>query len=211
MEQTDRTRDARAQYWAGVGQVGAPQGALGDADEAALWPGGASGYVAVTTPHSGIVATDGLSAPAAGGAGAGLGVEIYIEGRELLGGPQGEGRWLAAVVEEAAGALAGAGDSLGRALADHDLLSLELSGEHAPADWLADGRLGVLVGVELPGRPGEIDVDGTMVRTLTLVPLRPSELAAVRAEGAPARRRIADGLAGAGWYSYADSTRPPVV
>ncbi|MDN5715901.1 MAG: suppressor of fused domain protein [Janibacter sp.] len=205
MDQTDPTRDRRAEFWRGVGTVAGLHGALGDADEAALWPAGTSTYVMVTTPHSGVVATDGLSDAS------GPGIELYIEGRELGAGPTGEGRWLAAALEEAAGALAGAGDSLGQALTDHGVLSLELSGEHAPADWLADGCLGALVGVELPGRASEIDVDGGRVRVLTLVPLRPSELAVVRSEGTAGRRRIAEALAGQGWYSYADSTRPAVA
>ena len=102
-------------------------------------------------------------------------------------------------LEEAAGALAGATDSLGQALTDEAILSVELSGEHAPQDWLSDGRLGALVGVELPGRAGEIDLEGGRVRVLTLVPLRPSELAVVRAEAGAGRRRIAEALAGQGW------------
>ncbi|WP_114203061.1 hypothetical protein [Janibacter anophelis] len=210
MEQTERTREQRAGYWRGIGQVGTQHGAVGDADEPALWPGGASAYIVVTTPHSGIVATDGLSDSGEGG-GPGLGVELYVEGRELVSGPMGEGRWLTGVLEEAAGALAGAGESLGRALADHAVLSLELSDEHAPDGWASDGRLGALVGVELPGRPAQFQVDDATVRVLTVVPLRPSELAVVRAEGAAGRARVAEGLAGQGWHSYADSTRPAVV
>ena len=48
-------------------------------------------------------------------------------------------------LEEAAGAVAGAAASLAEALDAHDLLSVELSGEHAPADWVDDGRLGALI------------------------------------------------------------------
>ena len=44
-----------------------------------------------------------------GGAGDSLGLEIYVEGRELVQDPDGEGRWLVAALEEAAGALAAAG------------------------------------------------------------------------------------------------------
>ncbi|KRE39111.1 hypothetical protein ASG73_01800 [Janibacter sp. Soil728] len=207
MEQIERTRERRAEFWRGVGQVGSQHAALGDVDESALWPGGSAGYVAVTTPHTGVVATDGLSDPTT----AAPPIELYVEGRELMAGPAGEGRWLTAALEEAAGALAGAGASLGEALQNHEVLSVELSGQGAPADWLADGRLGALVGVELPGRPGDFEVDGDRVRMLTLTPLRPAELELVRSEGAAGRRRVADALAGQGWYSYADSTRPAVV
>ena len=143
MDQTDRSGERRADFWRAVGSVGAQHGALGDADEGGLWPTGASSYVLVTTPHTGIVSTDGLSAGSGG-----LGVELYVEGRELLSGPTGEGRWLTAALEEAAGAVAGAAASLAEALDAHDLLSVELSGEHAPADWVDDGRLGALIGVQ---------------------------------------------------------------
>lgn len=214
MEQIDRVRERRDEFWRGVGQLGAQRGALGDADEPALWPAGSSAYLHVETPHSGVIATDGLSDPSGDAdesAAPGLGIEIYVEGRELVEGPEGEGRWLAVALEEAAGALAGAGASLGEALASHDLLSLELSAGEAPADWVLDGRLGALVGVELPGRGQAFDVDGGRVRALALTPLRPSELAVVTAGGAAGRRRIAEALAEAGWYSYADSTRPPVA
>ena len=94
------------------------------------------------------------------------------------------------------------------ALRDHTLLSLEISAGEAPSDWADAGRLGVLVGVELPGRPQSI---GSDVRVLAITPLRPSELAVVTSEGPGGRRRIAEALAGQGWYSYADSTRPSVA
>ena len=41
--------------------------------------------------------------------------------------------------------------------------------------------------------------------------LQSAEGPVVTAEGAAGRRRVAEGLAAQGWYSYADSTRPSVV
>lgn len=203
MGQTDGS--TREDHWRTVGQVGAQRRPLGDTDEPAQWPGGSSTYRHVTTPHSGIIATDGLSDRA----GDSLGLEIYVEGRELVQDPDGEGRWLVAALEEAAGALAAAGvEEVDAALRDHTLLSLEISAGEAPSDWADAGRLGVLVGVELPGRPQSI---GSDVRVLAITPLRPSELAVVTGEGPGGRRRVAEALAGQGWYSYADSTRPPVA
>lgn len=211
---TDRCRENRAEFWRAVGEPGGAGGPVGDADEGARWPAGASGYVRVTTVHSGIVATDGLSDPAAEqepGTAPGLGVELYVESTELVEQDLGEARWLVTALEEAAGAIAGAGESLPGALAEHGLLSLELSGADAPEGWAEDGRLGALVGVPLPGRAPGFDVEGASVPVLTFSPLRPSELAVIAAEGPEGRRRVADALAAQGWYSYADTQRPPVM
>ena len=49
------------------------------------------------------------------------------------------------------------------------------------------------------------------MQALTFVPLRPSELAVVVAGGDSGRRRVADALAEAGWYSYAETYRPAVL
>ncbi|WP_435201397.1 hypothetical protein [Janibacter sp. GS2] len=211
---TDRCRECRDEFWRGVGQLGAYQDPLAEVDEPALWPIGGSAYVRVMTLHSGIVATDGLSDPMprdAPGRMPGLGLEIYLESTQLMDDDYGEARWLVAALEEAAGAVAGAADSLGDALADHGLLSLELSGAGAPTDWVSGGALGALIGVELPGRAAAFDVDAATVRVLSFTPLRPSELVAVTAEGPPGRRRVAQALAGQGWYSYADTERPAVL
>lgn len=211
---TDRCRELRDEFWRGVGRLGAYEDPVADVDEPGLWPTGSSAYARVTTVHSGIVATDGLSDPSAEdapGSSPGLGLEIYVESTELMDDDLGEARWLVTALEEAAGALAGAGESIGAALADHDLLSLELSGAGVPADWLSDGRLGALLGVELPGRTAGFDLDGAAVRALTFTPLRPGELATVTAQGPGGRRRVADALAGQGWYSYADTQRPAVL
>ncbi len=204
---TERFRQSRGEFWHAVGEPGATRGPLGAADQPALWPSGASGYVRVSTVHSGIVATDGLSDPVASGPGA----EIYVESTELTEDDPGEARWLVTALEEAAGAIAGAADSFSSALAEHGLLSLELSAADVPEDWAAGGRLGALVGVELPGRTPGFEVDGDRVPALTFTPLRPSELAVITAEGPTGRRRVAEALAAQGWYSYADTLRPAVL
>lgn len=168
----------------------------------------------MSTVHSGIVATDGLSDPTAQDAPEGppgLGLELYVESVELMEDELGPGRWLLSALEEGAGAIAAAAPSVGEALTEHGLLSLEISGEGAPADWVSGGRLGVLIGVELPGRAPGFDVDGAHVRALSFVPLRPSELALVTAEGPGGRHRVAEALAAQGWYSYADTERPAVL
>ena len=233
MTSTDETTPARQQredFWAAIGTVGAARAPLGDLDEGPLWPKGESAYLVVTTPHAGIVATDGLGEAPADGT---PGVELYVEGVELVEDAPDAGAWLVHALEETAGAVAAAGTSLGEALAEHDLLSVEVPGTRAPEEWLADGRLGVLIGVPLPGRAtvlgGASDSDedsdqesgpdsttgesvsGEPVRILAVTPLRPEELAVVTAEGAVGRRRISEALAAAGWYSYADAERPAVL
>ncbi len=215
---TDRVREHRTEFWRGVGSLAPARPLLGDADEPDLWPTGSSAYVRVVTVHTAIIATDGLSDPgpslpdgAGRSAGPGLGVELYVEGSELVEQDAVIDHWFVLALAEAAAAVAGTGSAMADALAGHDLLSLELSGSGAPTDWLADGRLGALLGVPLPARPGGFDVDGAHVRALSLVPLRPAELEVVLAEGSAGRRRVAEALADRGWYSYADSERPAVV
>ena len=213
----DRVREHRDEFWRSVGELGTYQDALGDVDDPAAWPGGASAYVRVMTVHSGILATDGLSDPVPETSAArqpgssGLGLELYLEGAQLMDEHTDEVRWLVTALEEAAGAVVGAAASLGGALAEHSLLSLELSGEGAPHDWVSGGRLGALLGVSLPGRATGFDVEGGTVRALTLTPMRPSELAVVTAEGPAGRRRVEEALAAQGWYSYVDTDRPTVL
>lgn len=210
-EQSDRVRERRGAFWQGLGELNDPMGAQGTADQPSLWPSGRSAYRHVVTRHAGIVTTEGLSDPDPAGGGLGLGVELYVEGRELVDGMDSDGAWLVGALEEAAGAFAGAAETLPAALAEHGLLSLELSGQGAPEGWSADGRMGALLGVPLPGRPRELEVDGGVVRMLCLSPLRPSELAVIDAEGPAGRQRVADALTASGWYSYAETVREPVL
>ena len=206
----DRSRDLRDDLWRSVGELGSHLDPVGE-DTSALWPGGSAEYLQVRTEHTGIVTTDGLSDPGQDRP-TGLGVEIYVEGRELAEAPLPvEARWLQGVLEEAVEAVAPDGAGLGAALERHGVLSLELSGAGAPADWVSGGRLGVLLGVPLPGRADSLTLDGGQVRLLTLVPLRPSELAVITAEGPAGRERVVAALAGSGWHSYVESARPAVL
>ncbi|WP_277453676.1 hypothetical protein [Janibacter sp. DB-40] len=206
----DRCRELREEFWRGVGEPGESRGPLGDVDEPSLWPDGISAYRQVTTAHAGVVTTDGLSNPGSAGAPA-LGLELYVESVELTDTDPDAGRWLVAALEECAGAVAGAAPSVADALAEHELLSLEVSGAGAPSDWVSDGRLGVILGIRLPGRSTGYDVDGVRVDALSVTPLRPDELAVIAEEGPRGRQRVAEALASSGWYSYADAERPSVL
>lgn len=209
-----RYRQLRDEFWRGVGRAGDTSGPLGDVDEPSLWPDGASSYRRVTTAHAGIVATDGLSNPGTAddpGRAPGPGIELYVESVELTDRDADAGRWLVAALEECAGAVAGAAATVADALAEHELLSLEVTGADAPPEWVADGRLGVLLGIRLPGRSTGYDVDGVRVHVLSVTPLRPDELAVVADEGPQGRRRVAEALVSSGWYSYADTERPSVL
>ncbi len=213
-DQRDRCRELRDEFWRGIGEPGDHRGPLGDVDEPSLWPDAASSYRQVTTAHAGVMTTDGLSNPATGdlpGAAPGLGLELYVESVELTVDDPDAGRWLVAALEECAGAVAGAAATVADALAEHELLSLEVSGADAPPEWVSDDRLGVLLGITLPGRPTGYDVDGARVHALSVTPLRPDELAVIAEEGAPGRRRVAEALVSSGWYSYADAERPSVL
>lgn len=209
----DRNSDRRDEFWRSVGQLAGHREERSPFADGDAWPSGRAGFLRVDTPYTGILASDGLSDPTDAAA-TGLGVEAYLEGRELhgeTGGDLGPAEWLVTALEEVAAALAGAGGSLAPALRDHGLLSAEVSGEGAPREWVSGGRLGVLLGVELPGRSTSFDVDGATVRALTVVPLRPSELAVVTSDGPAGRLRVAGALAESGWHSYAESDRPAVL
>lgn len=206
----DRCRELREEFWRGVGEPGESRGSLSDADEPSLWPDGVSSYRRVTTAHAGVVTTDGLSNPGATGEPA-LGLELYVESIELTETDPEAGRWLVAALEESAGAVAGAAATVTDALAEHELLSLEVSGADAPSDWVSDGRLGVILGIRLPGRSTGYEVDGVRVDALSVTPLRPDELAVITDEGPQGRHRVADALVSSGWYSYADAERPSVL
>lgn len=207
----DRSHDLRDDYWRAVGQLGSHLDPVSDASEPVLWPGGSPEYLQVLTEHTGIISTDGLSDPAEQGSATGHGVELYIEGRELRDISDAAAGWLRAALEEAAGAVAGAGESLAQARQQHGVVSIEVSGGGAPQDWVSGGRLGLLVGVPLPGRPDRATLDGGEVEMLTVVPLRPSELAVITSEGPSGRARVIEALAGAGWHSYAEAARPAVL
>uniref|UniRef100_UPI001330558B hypothetical protein n=1 Tax=Raoultella terrigena TaxID=577 RepID=UPI001330558B len=121
------------------------------------------------------------------------------------------GRWLVAALEECAGAVAGAAASVTAALVEHELLSLEVSGVDAPSDWVSDGRLGVILGIRLPGRSTGHYVEGVRVDVLSVTPLRQDELALIADEGPQGRQRVAEALVSSGWYSYADAERHSVL
>lgn len=213
-DQRDRCRQLRDEFWRDVGEPGDRRGPLDDVDEPSLWPDGTSSYRQVTTAHAGVVSTDGLSNPTAGdvpGDAPGLGLELYVESVELTDDDPGAGRWLVSALEECAGAIVGAAATVADALAEHELLSLEVSGAGAPPGWVSDGRLGVLLGIRLPGRSTGYDVDGVRVHALSVTPLRPDELAVIADEGPPGRRRVAEALVSSGWYSYADAERSSVL
>lgn len=214
LDLSNRCRQLRDEFWRGVGEPGDTRGALGDGDEPSLWPDGSSAYRQVATAHAGVVTTDGLSNPgpldASDGA-PGLGLELYVESIQLTDDDPDAGRWLVAALEECAGAVAGAGSTVADALAEHEVLSLEVPGEGAPAEWVREGRLGVLVGIRLPGRSAGFDIDEASVRALSVTPLRPEELAVITDEGPAGRRRVVEALVASGWYSYADAERPTVL
>lgn len=210
----DRRRELREEFWRGVGVPGHTRGPLDDTDEPSLWPGGVPSYRHVASAHAAIVATDGLSDPGSRdvpGEASGPGLELYIESIELTGDDTGAGRWLVAALEETAEAIAGAAPTVADALAGHELLSLEVSGQGAPSEWAPEGRLGVLLGVRLPGRGTGYEVDGERIHVLSVTPLRPEELDVITHEGPTGRRRVAEALVASGWYSYADAERPAVL
>ncbi len=204
------TQAAREDYWRTVGEVEAQRVTREPLDGDPSWPAGPPTFVRVRTAHAGILASDGLSAAADAQRPTGLGLEVYLEGRELAGELPAEAQWLGAVLEEVATAVAGAGASAREALDAHELLTIAVGANGAPADWAPDHRVVVLLGVEMPGRERGFSAGGPEVRMVTVTPLRPTE-AATALTGADGRSQVAAALAGSGWHSYAETARPAVV
>ncbi len=197
-----QNRTERAAYWRGVGQLETVPTIRPARGGDPTWPGGSPTFLTVVTPYAGVYASDGLSDAA--------GVEVYVEGRELVPGSSEGGDWLRDLLEELASSLAGAGDVRAE-IVEHGLLSVDLEVPSAPEDWRSDGHVSALLGIHLPGRELAAAVGGGFVPVLTVSPLRPSERAVIEAEGGAGRRRVADALAASGWHSYAETARPAVL
>lgn len=207
-DQRVRAAAARRAAWAAVGVVeeDALRTLLPSSDTAGpAWPGPRRAFVRVSTTSSlDIVASDGLT----DGDGGGLGVELYLALQRATASPG----WRESVLVQTAQNLASSGVRAGDELARHGALSMSLPGIDAPEDWRGAGdAVGVLLGVSLPSVPDRIALPSGSAALVGVVPLRPQELQAILAGGAPARGRVAQALSALTAQALTAPDRPPVA
>jgi hypothetical protein len=157
------------------------------------------GYLLVRRPDGvEVLTTNGLS-DAEGAAALGPGGEVYLAGG-----------WRFTLVAAVARRIGASGMNLPAELEQYGALSMAVPAD-APADWrTADGAVGVLIGVGLPGVPEAVPTSAGEVRLVGIVPLRPDELQRILDGGREARTTIAGRLAALPPAQLVAADRPAV-
>lgn len=205
--------DARRAYWEQFGDM-SEQAWFGPTNgPMSRWPRFAENFVPVVTPTTGIITTDGISAPYEEDEDDDYvdAMEFFIESAELTG-PTADwtDNFLLRVIVQAG--MTYGGDDYRFTFDVHGVLTLQLTESGAPADWLTeDGLLGLLVGVPVVGRPAYITVgrDTEAILLAAVTPLRPSELAWTLETRD--RTGMAAKLVEAGYGHVFDRSRPALV
>lgn len=183
--------DALLAAWREVGQVDRVEPKLG------VQPSWRSqGYVVVRRADGAeILATNGLGEQE-GAAALGPGAEVYLAGRGLGSTPDAVADgWRFTIVAAVARRIGASGMHLPAELEQYGALSMSVPAD-APEGWRrADGSVGVLIGVGLPGVPEAVATSAGEVRLVGLTPLRPDELQRILDGGREARASIASRLA----------------
>jgi uncharacterized membrane protein YhaH (DUF805 family) len=169
------------------------------------------GYVLVRLTDGGdVLSTNGLGA-SEGAAALGTGAEVYLAGQGL--GPTPEAvadSWRFTIVAAVARRIGASGMHLPAELEQYGALSMSVPAD-APQDWrTADGSVGVLIGVGLPGVPESVATAAGEVRLVGITPLRPDELQRILDGGREARGSIAARLAALPPEQLVAADRPAV-
>lgn len=198
--------DALLAAWRQVGEVERVEPRLG------VQPSWRSqGYVVVRRSDGvEILSTNGL-AETEGAAALGAGAEVHLAGRGLGETPEAVADgWRFTIVAAVARRIGASGMHLPAELEQYGALSLSVPAD-APAGWRgADGAVGVLIGVGLPGVPEAVATAAGEVRLVGLTPLRPDELQRILDGGREARSTIASRLASLPPEALTDPDRPSV-
>lgn len=169
------------------------------------------GYLLVRRPDGiDVLTTTGL-AEAEGAAALGAGAEVFLASPDL-GATAADvaAGWRFTIVAAVARRLAASGMHLPAELEQYGALSMSVPAD-APADWRsADGGVGVLLGVGLPGLPETVATAAGEVRLVGLVPLRPDELRRILDGGRDARADVAARLASLPPSQLTAADRPAV-
>jgi len=169
------------------------------------------GYVLVRLTAGGdVLSTNGLG-PSEGAAALGTGAEVYLAGQDL--GPTPEAvadSWRFTIVAAVARRIGASGMHLPAELEQYGALSMTVPAD-APQDWrTADGSVGVLIGVGLPGVPESVATAAGEVRLVGITPLRPDELQRILDGGREARSTIAARLGALPPEQLVSAERPAV-
>ena len=186
-----RPADALTAAWGALGEVERVEPRLGVQPS---WR--RQGYLLVRRPDGAdVLTTDGLG-EAEGAAALGAGAEVYLASPELGATPEAVADgWRFTIVAAVARRIGASGMHLPAELEQYGALSMSVPAD-APPEWRgADGGVGVLVGVGLPGVPEAVATAAGEVRLVGLVPLRPEELQRILDGGREARRSVAARLA----------------
>jgi uncharacterized membrane protein YhaH (DUF805 family) len=183
--------DALLAAWRTVGEVERVEPRLGIQPS---WR--KQGYLLVRRPDGiDVLSTNGLGEEE-GAAALGAGAEVYLAADDL--GSTAEAvadGWRFTIVAAVARRIGASGMHLPAELEQYGALSMSVSAD-APAEWRsADGGVGVLVGIGLPGVPEAVATAAGEVRLVGLTVLRPDELHRILADGRSARTSIAAALA----------------
>lgn len=185
------------------------------------------GYLFVQRPDGlEVVSTTGLGADE-GATALGPGAEVYLPGRAF--GAPGHASlpnatkvstvtddditadWRFTIVAAVARRIGASGMHLPAELDQYGALSMSVSAATAPDGWRsADGGVGVLIGVPLPGAPDSVATTAGELPLIGLAPLRPAELQRIVAGGRQARAEVAAALGALPLDSLLDPQRPAV-
>ncbi|MGT2425641.1 DUF805 domain-containing protein [Amnibacterium kyonggiense] len=198
--------DAVAAAWRAIGRVDRVQATLG------MQPSWRRQAYLVVRRDDGveILTTHGLGEEE-GAAPLGAGAEVYLAGRGLGATPEevADG-WRFTLVAAVARRIGASGMHLPAELEQYGALSMSVPADAPPAWRAADGGVGVLIGVGLPGVPETVATTAGEVRLVGLVPLRPDELQRILDGGRDARSAIAGRLAALPPAVLTDPERPAV-
>ena len=162
------------------------------------WPALRQSFLVIRTDVAAIVASDGLSDPwDDGGPTTGNGAELYLASDTLTGVEVADMRdhWRFNALYEAAQTVAGIASDLPAAITTHGCLSMESVQPEADGEWAdTSGRVGLLLGVPLPGVPATVSSVAGEIALVGVVVLRPDELEYAVGGGADARAELASRL-----------------
>jgi uncharacterized membrane protein YhaH (DUF805 family) len=192
--------------WRSVGEVDRVEPKLGVQPS---WR--TQGYLVVRrTDGIEILTTDGLGATE-GAAALGAGAEVFLAGSGLGATPDAVADgWRFTIVAAVARRIGASGMHLPAELEQYGAMSMSVAADALEGWRGADGAVGVLIGVGLPGVPDSVTSSAGEVRLVGLTPLRPDELRRILDGGREVRAQIAARLASLPPAVLTDPERPSV-